>query len=34
MQSERRRSKNLFKQFIKLFEKMGVEGIAEIDRNR
>ena len=29
MQSERKRSKDLFKQFIKLFKKIDVEGIAE-----
>ena len=29
MQSKRRRSKDLFKQFIKLFKKIDVEGIAE-----
>jgi hypothetical protein len=29
MQRERRRSKDLFKQFIKLFKEIDVEGIAE-----
>ena len=32
MQSERRRSKDLFKQFIKLFKKIGVEEIADQTR--
>ena len=29
MQSKRRRSKDLFKQFIKLFKEIDMEGIAE-----
>ena len=32
MQSERRRSKDLFKQFIKLFKKIDVEEIADQTR--
>ncbi|RZN65861.1 MAG: hypothetical protein EF807_09035 [Candidatus Methanolliviera hydrocarbonicum] len=32
MQSERRRSKDLFKQFTKLFKKIGVEEIADQTR--
>ena len=32
MQSKRRRSKDLFKQFIKLFKEIDVEGIAEKTR--